>query len=37
MWAVVGLSRLGDLMFCQKTAQGMMHEQAHYHDEDANH
>ena len=38
MWAVGGLSHLGDLMFCQKTsAWDLMHEQVHCHDEAANH
>ena len=32
-----GLSHLGDLIFCQKTAQDVMHERAHCHDEAANH
>ena len=28
IWAVAGLSHMGDLMFHQKTAQEVMHEQA---------
>ena len=28
---------MGDLIFCQKTAQDVMHERAHCHDEAANH
>ena len=37
VWAVGGLSPLGDLMFCQKTAQDVMRERAPCHDEAANH
>ena len=37
MWAVVGLSHLGDLMFHQKTSRDVMHEWVHCRDEAANH
>ena len=37
IWAVGGLSHLADLMFPQKTAQDVMHEQVCCHDEAANH
>ena len=38
MWAVAGLSHLGDLMFCQKnSAREVIHEQVCYRDEAANH
>ena len=37
LWAAGGLSHLGDLMFCTKTAWDVMHEWAHGHDEAANH
>ena len=37
IWAVGGLSYLGDLMFHQKTALDVMHEWAHCGEEAANH
>ena len=37
IWAIGGLSHLGDLMFHQKNARDVMYEQAHCHDEAANH
>ena len=37
IWAVEGLSHLGDLMFANNSAQDMMHEQVCCHDEAANH
>ena len=38
IWAVGGLSHLGDLMFCQKnSARDVMYELAHCRDEAANH
>ena len=38
IWAIGGLSHLGDLMFCQKNyAEDMMQEQMHCHDEAAHH
>ena len=36
-WAIGGLSHLGDLMFYEKTAWDMIHEQACFCDEAANH
>ena len=38
IWAVAGLSHLGDLMFCQKySVQDVMHEQVRCCDEAASH
>ena len=37
IWALEGLSQVGDLMFCKKTAQDVMHLQAPCCDEAANH
>ena len=38
MWAIKGLSHLGDLMILPKiSVQDVVHERAHCHDEVANH